>query len=461
MTVSLPLFGGVCWNSTSVCFALLTNTFGIQAIGFSYFEKLIERGDQAQIEGEFARLKSLNHLLATVGQYNYFEDFADEAFDLLRELARIVNKPDAAQSLLHQRWNDTAVEGSLIFYFRLLAATYLKANAETYEPFIPGGQSVGEYCGHNIEIVNREIEQLGIIALVNILLKPVNFVLEIAYLDRSAGSQVNQYRFPEEANGKDASTLGPIIYLLYRPDHYDILYRASPVHPPVTTSPTPVSLQVNRVTGFTHNTAFNNTGATMGTFSTVDFGALSLIPGLSTGSSDGLASLMSMPAVTTAAASPIIGDGFSPSHQAAWMSQYGSDMQSVKAESPTQQPPPAMATVQHASPAASLTPTTPMNSHPPMLPPSANLGAQQLPPHMAAAAPGAAGYPIRFSTHQLDYENNSFPEPFQVMTNTFKNSVWNRAHYGNPDFQPEEWNPEEDGCDNRLAGKRKVRKDSA
>ncbi|EFY87082.1 ubiquitin thiolesterase [Metarhizium acridum CQMa 102] len=427
---------------------------GWRAIGFSYFESLIERGDQAQIEGEFARLKSLNHLLATVGEYNYFEDFADEAFDLLREIARIIDKPAAAHALLHQKWNDAAVEGSLIFYLRLLAATFLKANAETYAPFIPGGQGVDEYCSHNIETVNREIEQLGIVALVNILLKPVNFVLEIAYLDRSTGSQVNQYRFPEEANGKDASSLGTIIYLLYRPDHYDILYRT----PTVTTSPPPVSLQVNRVTGFTHNTAFNTTGASMGAFSTVDFGALSMIPGLSTGSSDGLAGLMSMPAVT-APTNPIIGDAFSSSQQAVWMPQYGTDIQSTKGESPAQ-PPPAVATVQHPSPSPLLTPTTPMSSNAPMMPPSTNMGPQQLPPHMAT--PGATGYPIRFSTHQLEYENNSFPEPtFQVTTNTFKNSVWNRAHYGNPDFQPEEWNPEEDGAENRLAGKRKVRKDSS
>lgn len=392
-----------------------------------------------------------------MGQYNYFEDFADEAFDLLREIASIIDKPEAAHALLQRKWNDTAVEGSLLFYFRLLAATYLKAHAATYEPFIPGGQSVAAYCSENIEVINREIEQLGIEALVHVLLKPVNFVLEIAYLDRSPGSQVNQYRFPEEANEKDVSALGPIIYLLYRPDHYDVLYRAPTIHAPVTASPAPVSLQVNRVTGFTHNTAFNNTGGTIGAFSTVDFGALSMIPGLSTGPGGGLAGLMSMPSVS-AAASPIIGDGFSPGQQAAWMPQYGSDIQSSKGDSPTQ-PPPAVATVQHPSPSAPLTPTTPMGPNSSLMPASANMAAQQLPPQIQT--PGAAGYPIRFSTHQLDYENNSFPEPtFQVTTNTFKNSVWNRAHYGNPDFQPEEWNPDDDGSDNRMAGKRKARKDS-
>ncbi|CEJ90397.1 hypothetical protein VHEMI06186 [[Torrubiella] hemipterigena] len=58
------------------------------------------------------------------------------------------------------------------------------------------------------------------------------------------------------------------------------------------------------------------------------------------------------------------------------------------------------------------------------------------------------GCNIRFSALQLDYEDcqNELPDPmFNVTTATFKNSIWNRAHYGNPDFHPEEWNPSDDG----------------
>ncbi|KAG6040917.1 hypothetical protein E4U41_006638 [Claviceps citrina] len=431
---------------------------GWRAIGFSYFEKLVEGGDQAQVEGEVARLKSLNHLLSTVGGYDYYEDFADEVFTLLREVAIIMDKPQEAHDLVRQRWNDSEVEGSLIFYFRLLAATFLKANDATYEPFIPGGQSVADYCSQNIEVINREIEQLGIIALVNILLKPLNFVLEIAYLDRSPGSQVNRYRFPEEANGKDVIDLGPIIHLLYRPDHYDILYQPLAVHQAAsTTSPPQLTLHINRVAGFSHNTAFADSAAAMGAFSTLDFGALSMIPGISNSGGNGMAGMMSMSGTPTIVTSVV--DGFSPSQQDPWINPFSSEGQCAKGESPPQPPPPLIANVHHPSHSAPLTPTTPMGPPSALIATGTNLGPQQL--AALGTTAGAAGYPIRFSPHQLEYENKSFPEPtFQVTTNTFKNSVWNRAHYGNPDFQPEEWNPEEDGLDNRLAGRRKARKDS-
>ncbi|KAL6859229.1 hypothetical protein J3F83DRAFT_717548 [Trichoderma novae-zelandiae] len=35
---------------------------------------------------------------------------------------------------------------------------------------------------------NREIEHLGIVGLANLLLRPIDIVLEIAYLDRSPGN---------------------------------------------------------------------------------------------------------------------------------------------------------------------------------------------------------------------------------------------------------------------------------
>ncbi|KAF4979918.1 hypothetical protein FZEAL_3960 [Fusarium zealandicum] len=74
------------------------------------------------------------------------------------------------------------------------------------------------------------------------------------------------------------------------------------------------------------------------------------------------------------------------------------------------------------------------------------------------------GCTIRFSQVQLEYNvgKNNFPEPtFQVTTNTFKNSVWNRAHYGNPDFHPEEWSPDDEHTDGRVGSKRKSRKESS
>lgn len=174
------------------------------------------------------RLMSVNSMIERIGGYDYWEDFAQEMLDLLRLIAGHMNNPAMAHAVLLEQWNDSDVTNSIIYYLRLLAATYLKNNGGTYDAFVESAGGIQAYCSTAIEPVNKEIEHLGIVALFNILLQPPGMVLEVAYLDRSPGSQVNTYRFPEEATGQDLASFGSPIYLLYRPDHYDILYRAPP-----------------------------------------------------------------------------------------------------------------------------------------------------------------------------------------------------------------------------------------
>ncbi|KAF4122901.1 ubiquitin thioesterase protein OTUB1 [Geosmithia morbida] len=396
----------------------------------TYVEKTIlaEIGDPVAIENEAVRLLGMNTMLGEVGGYDYYEDWAEEFVDFLREIGRNADNQAVAVALVHQKWNDLASTSGMIYYLRLLAATYLKANAETYDPFIADNSGVQGYCAQSVELINREIEHLGIVALANVLLKPANLVLEIAYLDRSSGSQVNKYRLPEEANGQDESNLGPVIYLLYRPDHYDILYRLrqplsieDPAHPS--------SIQVHRVGGFTHNTTIASTQDDLGAFSSVDFSTLSLIPGF--GGAGMTLEAQSSP-------SPWLG------HQ-------------LGLSSPP--PPPNVP--------ANLSPNPP-----PLVIPGAPVSDASISPHTAPAEvsvlppTGIVGGPppeftIRFSPMQLEYDgsNSSYSEAsFQVKTNTFKNSVWNRAHFGNPNFHPEEWSPEDEAIDGRMGSKRRSSK---
>ncbi|KAJ3453197.1 hypothetical protein MRS44_018852 [Fusarium solani] len=418
---------------------------GWRAIGFSYFEKLIESGDQAKVEGEVARLLSMSQMLASVGGYSYFEDWADEMIGLLREVAQNINNPPLAHMLVQERWNDPNAAGGIIYYLRLLAATYLKANATTYDAFVEGGIGIQAYCSQAIELLDREIEHLGIIALVNVLLKPVNFVLEIAYLDRSPGTQVSRYRFPDEANGQDLANLGP------RPDHYDILYRTPAVPAPAAL----ISMQVNRVSGFSHSPDITPSQTGLGQYSTINFDALAMIPGFNANPAMGGLAPLAPPPPTSSAP-----EAFEPVQLSPWMSSFPEALPASTPQAAPPQPPPIMAS-QPPTPPASLPGTSTMGPSPPMVVTS-GLGSQTslMPPPMRTTP----GYHIRFSPVQLEYEEskNNFPEPtFQVTTNTFKNSVWNRAHYGNPDFHPEEWSPDDEHTDGRVGGKRKPKKESS
>ncbi|KAL0937114.1 Ubiquitin thioesterase OTUB1 [Colletotrichum truncatum] len=404
---------------------------GWRAIGFSYFEQLVNNGDQQQILGEVARITSLNQYLLNVGGYDrmLFEDMVDETIALLRDLAQNIANQQLAMHILVQRFNDQDASNAIIYHLRLLASSWLKGNADAYVPFIPGDTGIAGYCSE-LERPNREIEHLGIQLLVQVLLKPVNFVLEIAYLDRSAGSQVNSYRLPDEAAGQDPANLGPIIYLLYRPDHYDILYKSPP-------NPAPLNLQVNRATSFSHRQEITSVTPSLHSFTNIDYSPLAMLPGFG-GPSSGLSSaLSSLGSPTTTSPLP---DAYDPPPQPPWLTTPYSDHLHQQQQQPLT--------------AARVQPQAPPQS-------------QQSTP-----APGKPSQPVdyqlRFS-HQCWHLSNSgsaqpsmlssqpsFPEP-SFTTAMFKNSHFNKAHYQNPHFHPEEWTPDDDGHERIPSIKKKGR----
>ncbi|KAK0730072.1 peptidase C65 Otubain-domain-containing protein [Lasiosphaeris hirsuta] len=374
---------------------------GWRAIGFGYFETLVNGGSKAQVDSEKQRLESLNSYIENVGGLSpfVFQDMAEETIELLQRISNTIGDRAQAMAELEGSFNNPDIANSILYHLRLLASSWLKGNPDNFSAFITSDIGVSGYSTDVIERPNVEIDNLGLVLLVNVLLKPIGFVLEVAYLDRSIGSQVNTYRFPEEANGQHPSTLGPIIHLLYRPDHYDILYPAevnlTPPPQPQVTMQQEVNLQVHRAS-FSHNYEIGNTPIALHSFAAADMhpNPLALIPGFDTPPPS------LNPIITLATGSPIT--SYSPSPASPWM------------------PTPFAETAQQESPTS-------------------------LP--IRPQAPAQQNHPLRFSEYcQLpEYVGNDTwrGEPV-FQTSTFKNSHFNVAHYNNPNFQPEEYRPEAD-----------------
>ncbi|KAK6850572.1 peptidase C65 Otubain [Apiospora arundinis] len=238
---------------------------GWRAIGFGYLESLIRCGGVNQLQAELTRLRALNEYLETAGGFvpMMTADFTDVTFDLMAELIQAMTKEADAMALLMGRFNEGMASAAIIYHLRLLAASWLKGNFAEYEAFIPG--DVNSYCDEWILPMDREIDHL-----------------EIAYLDRSEGDQVNVHRMPDEANGKDAASVEPMIQLFYRPGHCDIMYRnggAAIQTPPIPSGPT--SLQVNRVTSLSHQRDIQQSSvSSLQVFATLDMTALAMIPAM-------------------------------------------------------------------------------------------------------------------------------------------------------------------------------------
>ena len=85
-------------------------------------------------------------------------------------------------------------EGSgLITFLQLLASAWIQTHANDFQPFLLD-QDIREYCATQIEPSICEIDHVGMAALAEVLVKPAGLALEVLYLDRSPGEEINTYR---------------------------------------------------------------------------------------------------------------------------------------------------------------------------------------------------------------------------------------------------------------------------
>lgn len=416
------------------------------AAGFSYFETLLRLQNKAQLEEEVARMTSLNNFLTTVGGFEawLFEDMVEETTNLLKDMASLIQtSPQEAAELLTERFNNPEVSNAIVYHFRLLASSWLKGNPLLYQNFIQDGLGVDGYRKNWLEPVDQEIDHLGMSLLIDVLLKPIGFAVEIVYLDRSQGSQVNSHIMQAEENGVPTNPGGPMIHLLYRPSHYDILYKdAAPMQlqaaGEVVRDP-----QVNRAANFSHQHSIQSTP--MGDFSAhYDFNALLSIPGFSLSSSHhGFPAQYQTPIEQTYAPSPI--SPLSPISPGASSATTPSSS-ALPATFPAQPSAPTatLASPPLTAPHQSFPSTTSLPIHT-QLPPTPRRPTLNTHPSITSelSSPSSAGSSFRPSKYEWEAAADWAQEgPVQFQTSTFKNSHYNTAHYNNPNFQPEEWSPE-------------------
>lgn len=74
------------------------------------------------------------------------------------------------------------------------------------------------YCSNNIEPSQCEADNVGIAGLCAALIKPAGFGLEVWYLDRSPGEEVNcSFSIEPTDHNHNSIPNAPMLRLLYRP----------------------------------------------------------------------------------------------------------------------------------------------------------------------------------------------------------------------------------------------------
>ena len=91
----------------------------------------------------------------------------------------------------------------------------MKTHAGLYSPFMLN-ETIDQYCSTKIEPYAVEIEHLGIQALFDAVIKPAGIAMDVLYLDRSVGEEVNTISWSVDNNSSHYLSI-PTIRLLYRP----------------------------------------------------------------------------------------------------------------------------------------------------------------------------------------------------------------------------------------------------
>ncbi|KAJ5153276.1 uncharacterized protein N7482_009754 [Penicillium canariense] len=354
---------------------------GWRAVAFGYFETLFALRDPLRVQRELARIKSLTYTLDRVGYADHlYEIFIDATEEIFAQTAAAIQNGDQDELFLVNAFNNEYKSNSVIMHFRLLTSAWMKLNPVRYQAFL--SLPLEQYCATEIDTVRTEIDEVGLQALVDGVIEGAGFGIEILYLDRSEGDAVTPHQLSSNCPS------GATIRLLYRPGHYDLIYRAEQ-----TVNMAPV---VNYQYAMTSN------------YSPWDQGALSF---------DVNSHLMSIPNLM---ADPAFGMGAPMS-----------PMPSLSPPPATYRISPTQDMYQSPMQAHAPVPSIPVPSPPPVLPSAAP------PPMTSLPSRSSDGPQIRLNPLVMKPNLNQLPvtAPFK------KSSPYNQAHFQNQDFEPIHWEP--------------------
>jgi ubiquitin thioesterase protein OTUB1 len=363
-------------------------------------------------------MMSLSDFITAMTGYEawIFEDMRDEGMKILQEIANRIHLAPLPDDILLPPFNDQSISDGLVYWCRLLACAFLRSRANEFQDFIPELVGVDSYCKDVLEPSNNEIEHLGMTLLVEILLKPICVGVEIVYLDRSEGTQVNTHHYAIETPNTERAT----IHVLYRPGHYDILYkeiiaprsRSMSQHQLVESAAAHPDLQVNSVTRLAHRHSIQSTPGEYA----VDMNILLNFP----------------PQLGPSASSHGFSEPFSPVQEFSPPRTHATSY-SIDSSRTTHSISPASS----VSPGPSFLPPTSLPIHPHTMTADVNPTATRL-----------AASTSQFRPSMYQYKEDWGDTPAQgFQTSTFKNSHYNVSHYNNPNFQPEQWTPD---CDEAV-----------
>ena len=198
---------------------------------------------EAQRLLDYFQHQSWKDVLAAGYEEMALEVFYDAMVELLQSVVSPPNNPTTtsmtdAAAKLHQELNaENSTSDYCTWYLRVVTATHLKKDPDRFLPFLlqqqqPGTEflDMNQFCARCVEPMGQECEQLQVLALA----EAVGVGVRIEYLDGRPlrapdTNELHHHEFgpstDDDNNSSANTTTTTRLTLLYRPGHYDILYK--------------------------------------------------------------------------------------------------------------------------------------------------------------------------------------------------------------------------------------------
>ncbi|KAJ5073178.1 ubiquitin thioesterase [Anaeramoeba ignava] len=147
-----------------------------------------------------------------------YGEFIMEMFcDSIDDVLLSIEQKTLDEEKLLDLFNEQMTSESIVAYARFLTSTYISENQSTFSFYVPMGMTVSEYCKQNIEPMEQEADHPEIFSLSSALLDE-STGLAIQKIDGKVNENYQTLIFPNQDSN-------PKFNLLYRPGHYDILFK--------------------------------------------------------------------------------------------------------------------------------------------------------------------------------------------------------------------------------------------
>ena len=163
-----------------------------------------------ELRTKFAKLAEM----CKAGGYDSFA--IDDFHDLIQEQLIALESTPSLNTLENEVFTDPSVDGYMIAFMRCCTGAYMKMHADEFSGFMPSSfASVENFVRNEVDPMFKDCEELQIVAITKVFKVP----LSVVYLDRSPGEPAIH------SFGHDGSLGSSPVWMLYRPGHYDLLYR--------------------------------------------------------------------------------------------------------------------------------------------------------------------------------------------------------------------------------------------